>query len=79
MVPIANINKSKLNHYQEKVLRRIAAKQVDKQQKAYEEANEDAMIERYVTKEEDEIRDLCEQVRAPLSVNQITCTKFSCP
>ena len=55
VVPIANINKSKLNHYQEKVIRRIAAKQLAKQQKAYEEANEDAMIESYVTKEEDEI------------------------
>ena len=68
VVPIANINKSKLNHYQEKVLRRIAAKQLAKQQKAYEEANEDALIENYVTKEEDEITATAKKNNAKLKL-----------
>jgi len=46
---------SKSNHYQEKVARRIKAKQLAKQKQAYDEANEDALIDSYVTKEEDEI------------------------
>jgi len=37
------------------VKRRIKAKQLAKQQQAYDEANEDALIDSYVTKEEDEI------------------------
>ena len=78
---IAKMNKSTLNiakdtskshHYQEKVARRIAAKQLTKQQQAYDEANEDALIERYVTKEEDEITAIAKKNNAKLRLfNQV--------
>jgi len=63
---------SKSNHYQEKVARRIKAKQLAKQQKAYDEANEDALIESYVTKEEDEITAVAKRNNAKLRLfNQV--------